>query len=109
MKSSQLYIALSVIAILSVVTGCNKDVNTLSEGLIPLQPANIDANAGTWKLILLTTPGQIVVAAPAAVTSTAYVAELAAIKDAQSKLNDNQKKTILLGRWGHPALEPDLT
>jgi len=70
MKSNQLYITLSVIAILSVVTGCNKDVNTLSEGLIPLQPANIDANAGTWKLIVLTTPGQIVVAAPAAVTAT---------------------------------------
>jgi hypothetical protein len=98
MKSTQFYIALSVIALLSVVTGCNKDVNNLSEGLIPLQPAKMDANAGTWKLIVLTTPGQIVVAAPAAVTSTAYVAELAAIKGAQSNLHDNQKKTIAY--WG---------
>ena len=98
MKSFKTYIALSTLAILSVVVGCNKDVDSMSEGLTPLNPANIDANAGSWKLIVLTNPGQIALAPPAAVTSPAYLSEIASIKDIQSKLTDGQKKIIEY--WG---------
>ncbi len=93
MKSIKLYIALLIVAVVSVVISCNKDVNSLEE-LVPLQPANVDANAGTWKLVVMTSPTQIQVPAPAAVSSAAYLAELESIKDLQSKLNKDQRKSI---------------
>lgn len=72
---------------------CDKEIE-LSETLAPITPASTDNNAGTWKMIVLTAPNQIAVAAPTAVTSDPYLAELAAIKDAQSKLTDSQKEKI---------------
>jgi hypothetical protein len=82
----------SVLLLIAVPFSC-KDIIS-SEGLFPLQPANVDANAGTWKPIILTTNNQIAVPAPAAVTSAAYLAELASIKDIQSKLTSNQRNII---------------
>ena len=59
------------------------------------QPAlNIDANAGTWKPVFLNPINQIAVATPTAITSDAYKAELASIKDIQSKLTTAQRKAI---------------
>jgi len=45
-------------------------------------------------MILLTGPSQIPVAAPAAVTSAAYVAELDAIKASQANLTSAQRNAI---------------
>ena len=68
-------IVLLVVILFSMPFSC-KEI-TSSENLFPLTPANIDANAGTWKPIVLTTNNQIGVPAPTAVTSDAYKAELA--------------------------------
>ncbi|CAN5298190.1 hypothetical protein BH09BAC3_BH09BAC3_18530 [soil metagenome] len=72
--------------------GC-KDIGD-NEKLTPQSPSNIDANAGTWKPVYLNPINQIAVAAPTAVTSDAYLAELASIKDLQSKLNATQRAAI---------------
>ena len=48
-------------------------------------------------MILLTSPSQIVVPAPAAVTSAAYTAELDAIKSSQANLTSAQRQAI--GYW----------
>jgi hypothetical protein len=74
-------------------TGCNKDIPTL-ETLPPSSPEGTDANAGTWRMIVLSGPTQIGVAAPAPTASEAYQAELAAIKAAQATLTDAQRQNI---------------
>ena len=60
----------------------------------PLTAAGNDPNAGAWKMIVLTGPTQIAVAAPAAVTDSGYLAELAAIKTAQAHVTSDQHKAI---------------
>jgi hypothetical protein len=95
MKFRKLYIAtcLMITAAMALVTSCNKDIE-LEEQLAALTPASTDADAGTWNMIVLTSVDQIAVPAPDAVGSDAYKAELAAIKDLQSRLTDSQKRTI---------------
>ena len=75
------------------VAGCDKTISPV-EVLPPLQPASLDATAGTWRMIGLTSASQIAVPAPAAVSSAAYVAELDAIKTSQANLTDAQQKAI---------------
>ncbi|AYB31432.1 phosphatase PAP2 family protein [Chryseolinea soli] len=84
---------LAAIACLVFATSCDKSI-TLTEQLTPLKPADNDADAGNWSMVLMTSPSQVAVAAPAAVTSDAYLAELASLKDIQSKLNQNQRNAI---------------
>lgn len=86
-------IALGLIA----VSGCGKNIPS-TENLSPLTPAAQDANAGSWAMIVLTSPSQIPVTAPVATTDASYVAELASIKSAQASLTDAQKTTITY--WG---------
>lgn len=74
-------------------TGCDKDLD-FSEDLPPLAPADVDADAGTWAPIGLTSNNQIAVPAPADINSDTYKAELAAIKDVQGKLTDEQRNAI---------------
>lgn len=77
----------------SVVTSCNKDID-VEEDLGTRAPASADADANTWDMIVMTSPSQIAVPAPAAITSDAYLAELAAVKTAQKNLSDAQRETI---------------
>jgi hypothetical protein len=85
---------LAFMAIVSVViVSCDKDIE-ISEQFQPAEPDDIDADAGTWKMIVLPTVSQIAVAAPADVNSDAYKAELASIKDLQKTLTDDQKEII---------------
>src|SRR4051812_4203694 len=79
-------------AVLLIPVGC-KDIGD-NEKLTAQSPINIDANAGTWKPVFLNPINQIAVPAPTAVTSDAYLAELASIKDLQSKLNATQRAAI---------------
>ena len=76
-----------------VISSCDKSIE-FSEQLTPLTPADLDADAATWTMVFMTTPDQIPVPAPADVASDAYKAELASIKDAQSKLTGAQRKSI---------------
>lgn len=80
---------------LLILTNSCQEIN--QENLKPLNISNVDANAGTWSLI----PGgpmnnvtQIALPVPAAITADAYLTELVAIHDAQSKLTDSQKESI---------------
>ena len=64
------------------IASCDKSVGPF-EVLPPLEPSSMELTAGQWRMILLTGPTQIAVAAPAAVPSPAYIAELDAIKVSQ--------------------------
>ena len=81
-------------ALLAGVFACNKSVMNVNSNLPPLNPANQDLNAGTWKLILLPRPDTFAVAAPAATSSPAYAADLNEIKGYQQNLTSDQRGQI---------------
>jgi PAP2 superfamily len=96
MKSNNRNIfSIAFIALMLLGNSCNEiDGN---EDLRPLIPSDIDANAGTWALIPsgpMTSIDQIPLATPSSATSDSYKAELAAIRDIQSKLNGTNTDAI---------------
>ena len=85
--------ALGLLTVLFTSVSCNKDVSS-HEVLPPITPVTNDPGAGGWQMIVLTGPTQIAVAPPAPVTDPGYVAELASIKTAQTKLTSQQKQAM---------------
>lgn len=85
--------AVMVGAVALLAGGCDKSVGPF-EVLPPLEPSSLEPTAGSWRMIALTSPSQIAVAAPTAVSSAAYVAELDAIKTAQANLTSEQRRVI---------------
>src|ERR1700712_616219 len=73
--------------------GCSKSIPS-TEPLTVQTPSSADANAGSWKMIVLTSASQIAVPAPAPKTDPGYLSELASIKTAQGSVSDAQKATI---------------
>ena len=82
------------ITLIVFATACDKEV-PMNQELKTLTPTNIDANAGTWTPIVLTSNNQVALAAPTVVIgSAAHLAEIEAIKTIQANLTENQKKAI---------------
>lgn len=81
---------------------CSKKLEDVSLAFPALKPTKTDANAGTWKTILLTTPDQISVPAPAAATGPDYTAQINEIKSLQAKLDDEGNRQ--LNYWGAGAV-----
>ena len=73
---------------------CGHNVATAQSNEIPLAGFTNDADAGTWKMIYLTGPGQFSVAAPVPAGDASYQAELAAIKTAQSQITEGQRAAL---------------
>lgn len=73
--------------------GCSNSVPT-SANLPVAAPASGDAGAGGWRMIVLGSPADFTVPAPAPASSDAYRAELAAIKTAQAGISDTQRAEI---------------
>ncbi|HKH93149.1 MAG TPA: hypothetical protein VKA54_15195 [Gemmatimonadaceae bacterium] len=92
-KASRL-IALAAIGVMLPIASCDKSIVEPSASLPPIEAANVDAGAGAWKMIVLTGPEQVVVPEPAPVTSTAYLAELQAVKTAQANMTDAQRAAV---------------
>ncbi|HEX6059482.1 MAG TPA: phosphatase PAP2 family protein [Gemmatimonadaceae bacterium] len=85
--------AAALLAGTGALASCDRTVN-VTEVLPPLEAADLDADAGTWRMLVLGAPDDIAVPAPAAVTSDAYLAELAAIKAAQSRMTGTQRSAM---------------
>jgi len=67
----------------------------LSLALVPaVAAAAADPGAGSWQMIVLSSPTQFSVPAPLSTTSIAYQAELADIRAAQSRITPDQQKAI---------------
>ena len=73
---------------------CNKDVESRTDNITALNPANIDLNAGTWRPVLLTGPTEFSVPAPAATTSPDYIAQINEIKTWQAEFTDEEKRIV---------------
>ena len=62
--------------------------------------APLDANAGNWRMVVLTGPTQIAVPMPSQVSGVDYQAELAAIKSAQVSITAGQRRAVEYWRHG---------
>lgn len=85
---------IAIIGAIVFLWSCKKAIVDRTTLYPALAPTNIDANADTWKPVLITDASIFNVAAPDAVTSPAYVADLNEIKGAQRSLTDDQKAII---------------
>ena len=91
----------SALALTLVATmfACDK---TIEEPLrVAYSPASLDEKAGTWKPYMLTSSSEIAVAAPSAITSPEYVAELATLKQLSNSLSREQQEAVVY--WGAGA------
>lgn len=86
----------------ALLSACKKEVISRTEDIAPLNPANIDINAGLWRPILLTGPTEFPVAAPGATNTPGYTAEINEIKSWQQNLSNAQKNQIKY--WGAGAV-----
>ncbi|KYP15673.1 vanadium-dependent haloperoxidase [Flavihumibacter sp. CACIAM 22H1] len=86
------------LAVTSIFYSCSKDINDRTSNLPALNPASTDANAGTWKPVLLQSSSEITVAAPAPTTTPDYIAQLNEIKATQAELTDEEKRIVKY--WG---------
>lgn len=75
------------------LASCDKSVQP-TQIFPPVQVSNVDPDAGSWRMIVLTGPDQVAVPVPAAPTSAAYVAELAAVKAAQASATPAQQRAV---------------
>jgi hypothetical protein len=77
---------------LLATSGCG---STITGTDVPTgSPSGIDADAGRWRMILLSRPDDIAVPPPAQATSAEYRAELAAVAAAQRQLTDAQREIM---------------
>ncbi len=109
MKKYTLYI-LPFIFVMAIGISCEDDLPTRFK-FSSYEFASLDNNGGTWTPILLSSSSQVAIAAPAATTSAAYQAELAAVKAARNELSGSQIDAIEywgnnpIIRWNEIALE----
>ncbi len=95
-------ILIIILGSLAVLSACSKDItedNTVYPAISPIRP---DANAGTWKPILLTAANEFGCPTPIATTSPDYVVQLNEIKSFQAELSNEEK--ALVNYWGAGAV-----
>jgi PAP2 superfamily len=95
-------ISISLIAIISFLIACKKDIIEKNTTYPAINPIRADANAGTWKPILLTTASEFACAAPIATTSPDYIIQLNEIKSFQNNVSNQEKE--LVNYWGAGAV-----
>ena len=102
MKRNIYFMQAAILAVAVFLGSCNKTVVERTTLYPVLAPSNIDINADTWKPVLITNPGAFTVAAPDAIGSPAYTADLNEIKGYQSSLTSDQK--AIINYWGAGAV-----
>ncbi len=94
MKNKIGYILTIATSVIALQFSCSKGINGRTDVIAPLSPSQIDINAGDWKTVLLTGPTEFPVAAPAAITTPGYIAELNEIKALQNSITPEQQAKI---------------
>lgn len=93
-----------------LVLACEKDLPTQAD-YSDYRYERLDENGGAWKPVLLTSPDQIALPAPADVASAAYQDELAAVRAAAANRSGEQEAAVAywtnnpVFRWNEIALE----
>ncbi len=94
MKKIALFGFFAVAMAVSLPFGCSKKVEGRTDDLAPLTPAKTDAEAGTWKTVLLTSASEFPVAAPVAVTTPEYIAQVNEIRTWQADMTSDEKAIV---------------
>jgi hypothetical protein len=94
MKRFTFYTMLLVLTAPVFLASCNKQVIDRTTTYAALKPSKLDMNADTWKPVLVSNPSAFTVAAPDAIGSGAYTADINEIKSLQSNLTSDQKAII---------------
>jgi len=102
MKKIFLFISLITIAVVAVFNSCSKKLDEANAAYPALNPIKPDANAGTWKPILLAAASEFPCAAPIATTSPDYILQLNEIKSFQKNITSDDKD--LVNYWGAGAV-----
>ncbi len=85
---------LSIAAVTIMIVSCRKGIEGRTDNIPGLTPSNLDVNAGTWKPILLTGPTEFPVAAPVAVTTPDYIAQINEVKSWQAHLSSEDRQIV---------------
>jgi membrane-associated phospholipid phosphatase len=80
-------------ATLLIPSACDNAVEPETR-LPALEAASLDPTAGSWRMIALSAPDQIVVPAPSNVTSAVYTGEIAQVKSVQANLTSAQRRAV---------------
>ena len=97
--------ALSIVYITAAIiflNGCSKELDEHNLSYPLLNPVRTDANAGTWKPVLLTGANEFACATPITTTSPDYILQLNEIKSYQAAITEEEKK--LVNYWGAGAV-----
>lgn len=86
----------------AIFNSCSKSIDEANMSYPMLNPTRVDANAGTWKPLLLTAANEFAVATPIATTSPDYVIQLNEIKSFQNEITPEERK--LVAYWGAGAV-----
>jgi hypothetical protein len=98
-----LLLLISLVAVLIVAgPACNKDLDGRTDDIAPLQPASQDVDGGSWLPILLTGPQEFAVAAPVAVGTPEYIAQVNEIRGWQQEITKEERD--LVAYWGAGAV-----
>jgi PAP2 superfamily len=98
----KIFIYLIAITIITQIISCKKEIIENNETYQLLNPTRPDANAGTWRPVLLTTANEFACASPIATTSPDYVLQLNEIKSFQNDITSEKRK--LVNYWGAGAV-----
>lgn len=97
-----------LLSLLIITTGamlfnsCSKKIEEQNMLYPMINPVKPDANAGTWKPILLTTANEFACPAPIVTTSPDYIIQLNEIKSFQNQISNDERK--LVEYWGAGAV-----
>ena len=87
---------------ITFLISCKKNIETAENDYQLLNPTRADANAGTWRPVLLTAPNEFACPTPIATTSPDYVIQINEIKSFQNNLSIEEKN--LVKYWGAGAV-----
>lgn len=82
------------IALSQVLFSCSDDIHERNENLAQLNPINDDAQAASWKTIVLSTPDEFTLDVPIATNTAAFTREINEIKSYQANITREQKEII---------------
>jgi PAP2 superfamily len=100
MKKIVLYTGIAMAVLCT--NSCSKAIEELNLSYPMIDPARPDANAGTWKPVLLTTANEFACASPIATTSPDFVLQLNEIKSFQANITAYERS--LVNYWGAGAV-----
>ncbi len=85
---------LAILFVIIILNACDRSIEERNLTYEPLNPANIDANAGDWKPVVLATANEFPLTAPTTTNVAVYNRELTEIKGFQATLTAEQRASI---------------